>query len=321
MDIHLTLPIFIKQLSRSSIDMNRRNFLQNLKTLGIFSLAPDWININQGILTRTIPSSGEKLPGVGLGTWQTFDVSDSADEREPLKEVLKTLIAKGGSVVDSSPMYGKSEAVVGDLSTALSLNDMLFIATKVWTQGKENGIRQMKESFRLLHREKIDLMQIHNLTDWQTHLKTLREWKEQGKIKYIGLTHYVNSAHEKLRSIIEKEQVDFIQINYNMLDRHAADYLLPFAKEKNVAVLINQPFESGSLFQKVKGKKLQEWAREFDCNSWGQFFLKYILSNPAVTCVIPGTSKPHHMLDNLGAAFGKLPTQKQRAEMVKFILP
>ncbi len=321
MDIHLTLPIFIKQLSRSSIDMNRRNFLQNLKTLGIFSLAPDWININQGILTRTIPSSGEKLPVIGLGTWQTFDVSDSADEREPLKEVLKTLIAKGGSVVDSSPMYGKSEAVVGDLSTALSLNDMLFIATKVWTQGKENGIRQMKESFRLLHREKIDLMQIHNLTDWQTHLKTLREWKEQGKIKYIGLTHYVNSAHEKLRSIIEKEQVDFIQINYNMLDRHAADYLLPFAKEKNVAVLINQPFESGSLFQKVKGKKLPEWAREFDCNSWGQFFLKYILSNPAVTCVIPGTSKPHHMLDNLGAAFGKLPTQKQRAEMVKFILP
>ncbi len=321
MDIHLTLPIFIKQLSRSSIDMNRRNFLQNLKTLGIFSLAPDWININQGILTRTIPSSGEKLPVIGLGTWQTFDVSDSADEREPLKEVLKTLIAKGGSVVDSSPMYGKSEAVVGDLSTALSLNDMLFIATKVWTQGKENGIRQMKESFRLLHREKIDLMQIHNLTDWQTHLKTLREWKEQGKIKYIGLTHYVNSAHEKLHSIIEKEQVDFIQINYNMLDRHAADYLLPFAKEKNVAVMINQPFESGSLFQKVKGKKLPEWAREFDCNSWGQFFLKYILSNPAVTCVIPGTSKPHHMLDNLGAAFGKLPTQKQRAEMVKFILP
>lgn len=299
--------------------MNRRKCLNNLKALGIFSLAPDLISMKESILKRTIPSSGEQLPIVGLGTWQTFDVSESEDEREPLKEVLKTLISKGGRVVDSSPMYGRSEEVVGDLSTALQLNDKLFIATKVWTNGKENGIRQMNESFRLLQREKIDLMQIHNLTDWQTHINTLRDWKEQGKIKYIGLTHYLDSVHDKLASIIEKEKVDFIQVNYNILDRNAEKKLLPFAREKNVAVLINRPFEEGSLFQKVKGKQLPEWAKEFDCQSWGQFFLKYILSNPAVTCVIPGTSKPHHMLDNIGAAFGKLPTQKQREDMVRII--
>jgi aryl-alcohol dehydrogenase-like predicted oxidoreductase len=189
----------------------------------------------------------------------------------------------------------------------------------VWTNGKENGIRQMNDSFRFLRREKIDLMQIHNLTDWETHLKTLREWKENGKIKYIGLTHYTDSAHERLASIIEKENVDFIQVNYNLLDRHAEKKLLPLAQDKNVAVLINQPFESGSLFQKVKGRELPAWAKDFDCNSWGQFFLKFILSNPAVTCVIPGTSKPHHMLDNLGAGFGKLPTESQRAQMVKLL--
>lgn len=271
-------------------------------------------------MSRKIPSSGESIPCVGLGTWQTFDVSSNPEEQKPLREVLKTLVARGGSVVDSSPMYGRSEEVVGELSSTLKINDKLFIATKVWTHGKEDGIRQMNESFRLLRREKIDLMQIHNLMDWETHLKTLRDLKAEGKIKYIGLTHYSDSAHDRLASIIEKEKVDFIQINYNLLNRNAEKKLLPFAMEKNVAVLINQPFESGSLFEKVKGKKLPEWAKEFDCQSWGQFFLKYILSHPAVTCVIPGTSKPHHMLDNIGAGFGKLPTQKQKVEMVRLIL-
>jgi diketogulonate reductase-like aldo/keto reductase len=296
---------------------------QSIKTLGMAAMTPlasSWLPAQDAKpLRRSIPSTGELMPIVGLGTWQTFDVSDSDEERAPLKEVLKNLIAKGGSVVDSSPMYGRSEEVVGDLSTELKLNDKLFIATKVWTTGKDSGIRQMNESLKLLRRDKIEVMQIHNLQDWETHIKTLRSWKEEGKIKYFGLTHYTNSAHDRLASILSKEKIDFIQVNYNLLDRHAEKNLLPLALEKKVAVLINQPFESGSLFQRVKGRQLPEWAKEFDCNSWAQFFLKYILSNPAVTCAIPGTSKPHHMLDNMGAAYGKLPTGKQRLEMVRVV--
>jgi diketogulonate reductase-like aldo/keto reductase len=299
--------------------MNRRDCLQQLRSLGILSVVPTRMLIEQSILKRAIPSTGENLPVVGLGTWETFDVSDPKVGREPLKGVLRTLVSKGGSVVDSSPMYGKSEEVTGDLSTELKINEKLFIATKVWTTGKENGIKQMKESFRLLRRDKIELMQIHNLTDWQTHIKTLREWKSEGKIKYIGLTHYTKSAHEQLVSILEDESVDFIQINYNVLERNAEKRLLPLAREKGVAVLINQPFGSGTLFRKIRGKKLPEWAGEIGCHSWGQFFLKFILSNPAVTCVIPGTSKPNHMMDNLGAGFGGLPTEKQGVEMIKLV--
>lgn len=299
--------------------MNRRDCLYTLKALGILSLEPGWMNQGNTVLKRTIPSSGEKLPVIGLGTWQTFDVSESKGERDPLKEVLKTLIDKGGTVVDSSPMYGRSEEVVGDLSSELNLNDKLFMATKVWTNGKDNGIRQMNDSLRLMRREKIELMQIHNLTDWETHIKTLRSWKEQGKTKYVGLTHYTDSAHDRLMSILSRETVDFIQVNYNLSDRHAEERLLPFAREKNVAVIINQPFASGSLFQRVRGKQLPAWAGEIGCSSWAQFFLKYILSHPSVTCAIPGTDKPHHMLDNMGAAYGILPDEKQRKEMVKVI--
>jgi diketogulonate reductase-like aldo/keto reductase len=299
--------------------MNRRDCLNNLKALGILSLDPGWMTQKTTVLKRTIHSTGEQLPAIGVGTWQTFDVSDAAAERDPLKEVLKTLISKGGTVVDSSPMYGRSEGVAGDLSAELGLNNKLFIATKVWTTGRDNGIRQMNDSFRLLKRQQIELMQIHNLTDWETHLKTLRSWKEEGKIKYIGLTHYTDSAHDRLISILSREKVDFIQVNYNLMDRHAEERLLPTAREKNVAVLINQPFESGSLFRRVRGKELPAWAKDFDCNTWAQFFLKFILSNPAVTCAIPGTDKPHHMLDNIGAAYGRLPDEKQKKEMVRMI--
>src|SRR5690606_8165531 len=205
--------------------------------------------------------------------------------------------------------------VVGELSTALGINDKLFIATKVWTNGRENGVRQMNDSFRLMRRKHIELLQIHNLVDWQTHIKTLRSWKEEGKIKYIGLTHYTSGAHDRLASILKKEPVDFIQINYNLIDRNAEKELLPLARDTGFSVMVNQPFESGSLFNRVSGKGLPAWAKEFDCNSWAQFFLKFILSHPAVTCVIPGTSKPHHMLDNVGAGFGKLPSEKQRQRM------
>lgn len=275
--------------------------------------------MDNSIIKRAIPSTDEKIPVVGLGTWQTFDVGENESERSPLKSVLKTLIEKGGSVVDSSPMYGNSEKVVGDLSTELNLNQKLFIATKVWTSGEEAGIQQMNNSFRLLQRNKIDLMQIHNLVDWQTHMKTLRSWKEQGKIRYIGITHYTEGAYSSIEQILKSTTLDFLQINYSMLSRKAEERLFPLAQEKKVAVIINQPFEEGALFSRVKGKTLPVWAKAFDCNSWGQFFLKFILAQPAVTCVIPGTSKPHHMLDNIGAAFGKLPSSNELKEMIKVI--
>jgi diketogulonate reductase-like aldo/keto reductase len=299
--------------------MTRRHYLQHLASLGLLPLVPAFMTLSDPIRMREIPSTGEQLPVVGLGTWQTFDAGNSPEEREPLKNVLKTLVEKGGSVVDSSPMYGSSEEVVGDLSTALDLNSKLFIATKVWTSGKENGIRQMNESFEKLKRKQIDLMQVHNLLDWQTHFSTLRDWKATGKIRYIGITHYTESAYTNVEQILKNNTVDFLQINYSLLSRKAEERLFPLAQEKKVAVLINQPFEEGALFQRVKGKLLPEWAKEFDCATWGQFFLKFILSHPAVTCVIPGTSKPHHMADNLGAAFGKLPDQQHRDQMIKLI--
>jgi diketogulonate reductase-like aldo/keto reductase len=277
------------------------------------------INPDESIRKRSIPSSNEKLPVVGLGTWQTFDVGASKDDRAPLKQVLTTLIEKGGTVVDSSPMYGSSEEVVGDLSTELKLNDKLFIATKVWTNGEQAGIQQMNKSMSLLKRSRIDLMQIHNLVDWQTHLKTLRKWKEEGKIRYIGITHYTEGAFSSIEQILKSEPVDFIQVKYSLVSRKAEQSLFPLAMEKNVAVIINQPFEEGDLFSRVKGKSLPGWAKEFDCKSWAQFFLKFILAQEAVTCVIPGTSKPHHMLDNIGAAFGSLPSPAHLKQMASAI--
>ncbi|WP_276372387.1 aldo/keto reductase [Chryseolinea sp. H1M3-3] len=299
--------------------MNRRNCLHSISALGLLPFTTPWLLMEDSITKRAIPSSNETIPVVGLGTWQTFDVGDNEAERDPLKKVLQILIEKGGSVVDSSPMYGSSEKVVGDLSTELRLNDKLFIATKVWTTGEQAGIRQMTNSLSLLKRKSIDLMQIHNLMDWETHLKTLREWKQQGKIRYIGITHYTESAYPNIERILKTTTIDFLQINYSMLSRKAEERLFPLAQEKKVAVIINQPFEEGALFSRVKGKTLPVWAKEFDCNSWGQFFLKFILAQPAVTCVIPGTSKPHHMADNIGAAFGKLPTESHRAQMLKMI--
>ncbi|HMQ00709.1 MAG TPA: aldo/keto reductase [Cyclobacteriaceae bacterium] len=299
--------------------ISRRTYLQQMAGLAMLPFIPSWLMQSKHILTRPVPGTAEQLPVIGLGTWQTFDVGEAQAEREPLKEVLKVLFDHGGSVIDSSPMYGRSEKVVGELSTEVKLNEKFFMATKVWTNGKDNGIRQMNESFTLLKRKHIELMQIHNLVDWQTHLKTLRDWKAQGKIKYIGITHYTESAYASLEQILKTEAIDFLQINYSLLSRKAEERLFPLCMEKQVAVLVNQPFESGNLFNRMRGKDLPAWAKDFDCASWGQFFLKFILSHPAVTCVIPGTSKPHHMLDNLGAGFGKLPDEQQRQEMIKLI--
>lgn len=264
---------------------------------------------------RAIPSSGQRIAAVGLGTWQTFDVDNSEEERLALKEVLNKLVEKGASVIDSSPMYGASETVVGDLSSQLKIRPSLFLATKVWTNGRQEGINQMNASLSKMRTEVMDLMQVHNLMDVQTHLKTLRDWKEKGKIKYIGITHYTSSAYPELMRLIKNEKPDFVQFNYNISVRDAERELLPLAKDKGVAVIINRPFEEGALFSNVKGKTLPGWAADYDIKSWGQFFLKYILSHPAVTCVIPGTSKVKHMEDNLGAAFGRLPDEKGRKKM------
>ena len=268
---------------------------------------------------RIIPSSNEEIPVIGLGTWQTFDVGVSDREREPLKEVLKVLIANGGSVIDSSPMYGRSEQVVGELTSELKLKEKVFEATKVWTRGEVEGVKQMTKSMDLLKVKQMDLMQIHNLVDWKTQLKTLRRWKEDQKIRYIGVTHYNEGGYGELEKIMKTEIIDFIQINYNLSVRAASDRILPIAKDKGIAVLINRPYQGGSLFRITKDLELPQWASEFDADTWGQFFLKFIHANPAVTCAIPGTSKAKHMLDNVKAGFGKLPIAAHQRKMIELI--
>ena len=265
---------------------------------------------------RIIPVSGESIAIVGLGTWRTFDVSPGGTGTNPLKEVLTTLVNKAGSVIDSSPMYGSSEAVVGDLSDNLKIRKKVFLATKVWTTGKEAGIRQMEDSFRKMKTSTMDLMQVHNLVDAGSHIKTLREWKEKGKIRYWGITHYLESAYPEMMRIIKNEKPDFVQFNYNIYRREAETELLPYAKEKGVAVIINRPFEEGALFNKVQGEPLPEWAKEYGIKSWAQFFLKFILSHSSVTCTIPGTSKANHLEENLNAGSGPMPDEKARQKMI-----
>lgn len=293
-----------------------------LMSLGTASLVlgPSIISLrSESIMKRKIPSSGELLPIVGLGTWQTFDVSNDSIKRKQLLEVLIKMNKLGGAMIDSSPMYGTSEEVVGDLSSSLNLNPDFFYATKVWIQGKQQGIEQMQASFRKMKRTVMDLMQIHNLVDWQTHNKTLKDWKEEGKIRYWGLTHYTNSSHDTLATLIKNEKPDFVQFNYSINERNAEKRLLNIAYDNGVAVIINRPYDGGSLFRKTRGKALPDWCADIDINSWGQFFLKYILAKKAVTCVIPGTSKPQHVADNLKAGYGRLPDDKQREKMLDFL--
>jgi len=273
----------------------------------------------QTMLTRTIPVSGEKLPAVGLGSWQQFDVGSSSEERNPLKEVLKNMYSLGGKVIDASPMYGRAEQVIGDLTDEVKLNDKFFLATKVWTTGKQAGVGQMNNSLYKMRRKTIDLMQVHNLQDWQTHLKTLKDWKSEGKIRYIGITHYTDSAHAQLEQIVRSKSVDFVQFNYSIRSRNAEKSLLNAARDNGVAVIINEPFDQGALFRSVKGKELPAWAADYDIKSWAQFFLKYLLGNSAVTCVIPGTSDVKHLVDNMGAGLGRLPDPAGRKKMVEWI--
>jgi diketogulonate reductase-like aldo/keto reductase len=270
--------------------------------------------------TRAIPVSGERLPLIGLGTYQAFDVSDSGPDYEQASSVLTKFHELGGRLVDSSPMYGSAEKIIGSLSQSNGLNDKLFLATKVWTSGKQSGIAQMQQSFDLLRRRKMDLLQVHNLLDLDTHIATLKEWKQQGRVRYIGASHYLESAHDDLEQAIKKHHLDFIQVNYSLAEPGAADRLLPAAAAAGTAVVINRPFAQGSIFREVRGKALPPIAKELQCASWAQFFLKYIAGHPAVTCVIPATRKPEHLADNMQAGIGPLPDTAQRAEMRKQFL-
>nr|MBA2435577.1 aldo/keto reductase [Chthoniobacterales bacterium] len=259
------------------------------------------------MLLRAIPSSGEKIPAVGLGTSGTFDVGNSPNDRGPLEEVLRRFVQLGGKVVDTSPMYGRAEEVIGDLVEESHLRDSLFFATKVWTTGKQEGVDSMERSLKLLRTKKIDLMQVHNLVDLDTQLATARAWKEQRKVRYVGITHYVESSLPAVEKVLQGEKLDFLQINYSIAEREAEKRVLPLARDRGVATMVNRPFTRGNLFSRLRAKPLPEWAAEFDCSSWAQFLLKWILANEAVTCAIPATSDPKHLEDNMRGGMGRLP--------------
>ena len=271
------------------------------------------------MLMRTVPSSGEKLPVIGLGTWRAFDVDLTSDIRRQLQEVLSQFVKLGGRVIDSSPMYGRAEEVIGGLSAALGIRDKVFLATKVWTRGKESGIKSMERSMALLRTKRIDLMQVHNLLDVHSHLATLRQWKEQGRIRYLGITHYEAGAFADVEKIMRGEKLDFVQINYSLMEPEAEHRLLPLAQERAIAVIVNRPFGGGDIFERVRSKPLPDWAGEFDCRSWAQFFLKWIVANSAVTCAIPATDKPRHLEDNIGGGIGQLPEAKTRQRMIELV--
>lgn len=299
--------------------LSRRKFMQALALiasaagglpLAAFSSVP--------MLKKKIPSSGEKIPVIGMGSSRTFDAGDSQQARVNLTKVLQTFFDLGGTVIDTSPMYGSSEQVLGDLLVNVKNKQSLFMATKVWTQGREEGIAQMQQSMALLRRPVIDLIQIHNLLDWKVHWKTLKEWKQQGKVRYLGITTHRGYDHDQLAYVMENYPIDFIQFSYSIANRKAEQRILPLAAERGIATMINRPFQRGDLFRSVKGKELPAWAAEFDCNSWGQFFLKFVVSHPAVTCTIPATSKVHHMRDNMGAGLGRMPNPQQRQKMFDY---
>ena len=272
----------------------------------------------ESIVRKPIPRTGETLPVIGLGTWQTFDVGANQAAREPLKAVLREFARAGGSIIDSSPMYGNSETVAGDIAHELGLHKQLFLATKVWTSGRDAGVRQMEDSFRRLRAHRMDLMQVHNLVDYGAHLATLRRWKEQGKVRHIGVTHYTSSGYDQLARVLAGEELDFVQFNYSLAERDAEKRLLPLAAEKQLAVLVNRPFAEGQLFRRAGGKPLPPWAKEIGCASWAQFFLKFIVSHPAVTCAIPATSKVAHLTDNMRAGLAPMPDAATRERMAHY---
>ena len=274
--------------------------------------------MNNQLERRPIPSTGETLPVIGLGTYMGFDVGTKPKDRVALSEVLRTLFSYGGTVIDSSPMYGRAEGVVGDLLAETSSHGKAFLATKVWTSGRSAGIDQMKSSMQLLRRQPIDLMQIHNLVDWRTHLATHRAWKEERRLRYFGITHYTSSAYAEMERIMRAERLDFVQLNYSLDEREAERRLLPLAAERGMAVLVNLPFGAGSLLRMLRTKPVPEWMREAGCATWSQVLLKFVVAHPAVTCAIPGTGNPNHMDENCRAGLGPMLDESLRKRLVAF---
>lgn len=296
--------------------ITRRDFLRAVTAFGGAALGPALASPPP--VARPIGASGERLPVIGMGSSGTFNVGGDSQVRAPLREVLELFFQLGGRLVDTSPMYGTAEAVLGDLLADLPGRERLFAATKVWTDGRAAGIAQMQESMARMRVERFDLIQIHNLRDWSTHLPTLRQRKAQGRVRYIGITTSHGRFHSELVRILEREPFDFVQLSYSLANREVEQHLLPLAQERGIAVLVNRPFQRGAMFGAVRERPLPAWAAEIDCRSWAQVFLKFAVSHPAVTCAIPATSKPKHMRDNMGANFGRLPDAALRRRMVEF---
>ncbi len=297
--------------------LTRRQLLKLAATMLAMPVSSLLAQTQLALIQRKIPSSGELLPAIGMGTSRTFDTANDAESLARLTGIIKIFFDRQGRVIDSSPMYGEAESRVGDVLRTLENQSRVFAATKVWTRGREQGIEQMQESARRMNVEIFDLIGVHNLVDWQTQLDTLKRWKIEGKVRYIGITTSSGRDHKELIKIMRNEPLDFVQFSYNIGNLTAEEELLPLAQDKGIATMINRPFQRGSLFRVSKGKPLPTLAKAIDCNSWGQFYLKFILGHPAVTCLIPATSKPKHMLDNMQANFGRVPDQQQRAEMLK----
>ena len=297
--------------------LTRRQLLKLAATMLAMPASSLLAQTQLALIQRKIPSSGEFLPAIGMGTSRTFDTANDVESLARLTGIIKIFFDRQGRVIDSSPMYGEAESRVGDVLRTLKNQSRVFAATKVWTPGREQGIEQMQESARRMNVEIFDLIGVHNLVDWQTQLETLKRWKIEGKVRYIGITTSSGRDHKELIKIMRNEPLDFVQFSFNIGNLTAEEELLPLAQDKGIATMINCPFQRGSLFRVSKGKPLPTLAKAIDCNSWGQFYLKFILGHPAVTCLIPATSKPKHMLDNMQANFGRVPDQQQRAEMLK----
>lgn len=290
-----------------------------LSSGGAGAAAPEAPKPAREMLRRKIPAAtnSESVPVIGMGTWNTFDVGGGAQERAPLKQVLEVFYASGARLIDSSPMYGNAERVTGDLVEQLGKQSGTFLATKVWTSGRDKGLAQIERSMRLLKTARLDLLQIHNLLDWRTHAASLQQLKGDGKVRFTGITHYTVEAHDEIEGVLRESPFDFAQFNYSIGTRAAERRLLPYCQEHGIGVLINRPFEEGALFTRVRGRKLPGYAKELACTSWAQLFLKYIVSHPAVTCVIPATSRAEHMQDNLQAGFGPVPDAAMRERMAR----
>ncbi len=299
----------------------RRKFLGSALALPIIAVMPAPAGARATLATRELPGDRRALPVIGLGTWRSFDVGADATARAGLGRLLGRFAELGGTVVDSSPMYGSAETVLGDLAAERGLRPRLFLATKVWTQGGQAGVAQMEESLRRLRSPGIELMQVHNLTDWKQHLPTLRAWRAAGRIRYLGISHYSSGAYAEVAQVLRSEALDFLQINYSLAEQDSARRLLPLAAERGVAVIANRPFAEAALFDMVKGKPLPAAAADHGCRSWAQLFLRWILAHPAVTCTIPASTRLDHLEDNMAAGLGPLPDfreQKALARMAGF---